>query len=104
MFSFLLFSLLSGMLEVGILFLSAAEGIQGWRFFVLPLMYQMGNLLLPTAGLPPARARIAAFSALGFLLADAFFHHWLFTSGLVLFSSFCIQTARSVKKRSVQVG
>ena len=95
MLLFLVLSLLSGVLELGGLFLSSANGAQGWALFVLPLMYQLGNLLSIA---PPVTPRGAGTVGMGLLLAGLLFPSPAIFMVQVMAASVCIQTARAAHK------
>lgn len=92
---FLVLSLLSGVLELGGLFLSSANGAQGWALFVLPLMYQFGNLLSIA---PQVTPRQAGAAGIGLLLAGLLFPSPAILIVQVMAASVCIQAARAAQK------
>ncbi|MGM9618216.1 MAG: hypothetical protein ACI3W8_00030 [Oscillospiraceae bacterium] len=100
---FLLLSLLSGALELGVLFLGCVHGLPLWGLFVLPLMYQLGNLLLVPFLMPPRRTAAVGGAGLVLLLLDLRLHSPALFAVLVLLASLCIQAARSGRKNECPV-
>ena len=95
---FLLLSLLSGTLELGVLFLGVRMGLPLWSALLAPLAYQAGNLLfLPRLA---SHRRAAAAGAAGALLLPV--NLWLQSPALFLLqvclASLCIQAARRGQK------
>lgn len=94
---FLLLSLLSGVLELGGAFLSAVNGVQGWKLLILPLMYQLGNLL---SGIWPIRPRWVGTIGIALALAGVLPTSSALFAFRLMAASFCLQRARCVQKEN----
>lgn len=92
---FLLLSLLSGVLELGGVFLGAANGIQGWRLLVLPLMYQLGNLLSEDWAMRP---RWVGAAGIALMLAGVLPMSPVLFALRLMTASLCLQRARQAQK------
>lgn len=100
MITFLTLSLLSGALELGVLFLSCASGRPIWCLLVLPLMYQLGNLMFTPSFFTPRRAAAAGGAGLALLPLSLRLHIPALFAVTVLLASLCIQAARAARKAS----
>lgn len=95
---FLLLSLLSGTLELGTLYLAYISGASAWQLFVLPMCYQLGNLLSVLGTVTCRRARALGTGAVGAAVTILLFPGKVPFIAAVSLSSLCIQAARSNRK------
>lgn len=98
MHCFLVLSFLSGIIELGSVYLGVSLGLPMYQIIALPLFYQIGNLMMNI--LPKKALSGAFFSAITVLLTIIYCLHssfWILIIELIC-SSYCIQLARTQYK------
>lgn len=100
MFLFLLLSLLSGVLEIGVILRVYAAGKPMWEILLMGSMYQLGNLLFF-----PGKIKWYLLQALGILnvclgLVNLYWDNSVILALQVVLSSLGIQAARAWQKGS----
>ncbi len=103
MYSFLLLSALSGLMELGVVFLGVHLRLPVHEVISLPIFYQMGNLMMNFA--PRKRGFCVALSAIACALSFLLYNHYhFFVLAVQLVSaSYCIQVSREVQKKACPV-
>lgn len=103
MYNFLILSALSGVIELGVVFLGIHLGLSIPTVISLSIFYQSGNILMNF--LPRRRKLCGALSAIAFilgLLLHGRYHYFPFAIQLVI-SSYCIQMSRATQKMACPV-
>lgn len=100
MVSFLLLSLLSGVIELGSVFLGIRLGASVAEIILLPFWYQMGNFLMNYLPRNKTFYFILFVTFASETISNSFsWSYIVFTSQLVI-ASYCIQAAREKNKKS----
>lgn len=100
MFYFLLLSLLSGILELGAVYIGIIEGFPIVLVMILPFFYQLGNLLMNYLPLKKGVIILLGFAVI--LLSFFHLNNWCYPAFAVqlVFCSFCIQAGRGLHKKT----
>lgn len=100
MFIFLLLSLLSGVLEIGIILWGYAAEMPLWVVLVLGAMYQLGNLLFVPGKLGRLQICILGTCCLCFGMVNPRGEYIFLTAAQIVLASLCIQAMRARQKGS----
>ena len=98
MCTFLLLSLLSGILEIGVVLSMYYAGKPAWEILLMGSMYQLGNLLFFPGKLKQPLLRVLGIINLCLGLAGMYWDNPAITAGQVVLSSLCIQAVRARQK------
>lgn len=95
---FLLLSLLSGILEIGVVLYGFAVGMPAWAVLAMAAMYQFGNLVCVPGKIRPFWIGGLGIFNLCLSIANLFWKQPVVMAVLAALSSFGIQTARAGQK------
>lgn len=98
MYLFLLLSLLSGILEIGVILKAYTAEMPVWIVLSMAAMYQLGNLLFLPGKSSLFRLRIAGFLNLCLWAANLYLGNIVIEMLQILLSSLCIQAVRAQQK------
>lgn len=100
MYIFLILSLLSGVIELGSIYYGIYQSLPLYVIIMLPLFYQVGNILLNLLPQKPIFSFVLAVTAISITCTNTFkFNIWLIGIQLIC-CSYCIQYARMQHKQS----
>lgn len=103
MYSFLILSGLSGIIELGVVFLGVYLGLPIPTVISLPIFYQLGNILMNY--LPRKQKLCGVLSVIAFILGVLLYgrYHYFPCAIQLVLSSYCIQMSRATQKRACPV-
>lgn len=100
MFSFLLLSLLSGVIELGTVFLGIKQGASVSEIILLPFWYQMGNLLMNYFPRNKTFYCIMFITVFSGTISNSFSWSYIVFASQLVITSYCIQAAREKNKKN----